>query len=43
VIGVYERASLLFADAIHSTSPLAEPEAVDQAAARFHRECYAEA
>jgi hypothetical protein len=43
VIGVYERASVLFADATHSTSPLAEPEVVDQAAARFHSECYAAA
>ena len=42
VIGVYERASILLADATHSTSPLAEPDVVGQAAARFHSECYAE-
>jgi MEDS: MEthanogen/methylotroph, DcmR Sensory domain len=43
VIGVYERASILLADATHSTSPLAEPEVVNRAAARFHSECYAAA
>jgi MEDS: MEthanogen/methylotroph, DcmR Sensory domain len=43
VIGVYERASILVADATHNTSPLAEPDVVERAAARFHSECYAEA
>jgi hypothetical protein len=40
VIGVYERASIVHAGATHTTSSLAEPEVVEQAAARFHSECY---
>jgi hypothetical protein len=43
VIGVYERASIIYANSAHVTSSLAEPEAVGQAAARFHSECYAAA
>lgn len=48
VIGVYERASVLLADETvadeaPSTSALADPQVIDQAVARFHRECYADA
>jgi hypothetical protein len=43
VIGVYERASIVYANATHVTSSLAAPEAVDKASARFHSDCYAAA
>jgi hypothetical protein len=43
VIGVYERASIVYANKAHVTSSLADPEAVERAAARFHSECYAAA
>lgn len=39
VIGIYERASILHADETRTTSQLAEPELVAQAAARFHSGC----
>jgi hypothetical protein len=42
VIGIYERASILLADGTRNTSASAEPDLVDQAAARFHTECFAE-
>jgi hypothetical protein len=41
VIGVYERASFVYANSAQITSSLAEPDAVDRAAARFHSDCYA--
>lgn len=43
VIGVYELASIVVEDETLTTSTLAAPEAVSQALARFHSDCYAEA
>jgi hypothetical protein len=43
VIGVYERTSVVMAGTARTTTTVAEPDAIEHAAARFHSECYAAA